>query len=304
MPRTTPLPPQVREAADRQAGCLARSQLTAMGVTPDRVAREVRQHRWQLVGPLVVATTTGPLARRARLWAGVLTSGRRAALGGLTALEVHGLRGWERATVDVHVPRGRDVVGPEWVRATSSRRPVRRVARGGLPCLGVEDAALAAASSTRAVSTADGLLAAVVQQRLTTPGRLRDVVVAAGPVRHRGELLALIDDVEGGAQALSEVRLVRLCRASGLPVPSQQVVRLDAQGRRRYLDAEWERPDGRRVLLEVDGVGHLEEERWYDDLLRAAEVARPGEVVLRLPARALRVEPGRVAAVLRRHLTT
>lgn len=302
MPRTTPLPPQVRETADRQAGCLARTQLAAMGVTPDRVAREVHQHRWQRVGPLVVAVTTGPLERRAQLWAGVLTAGQRAALGGLTALELHGLRGWERPWVDVHVPRGRDVVGPPWVRATSSRRPVRLVARGGLPCLGVEDAALAAASAARAVTTADGLVAAVVQQRLTTPGRMREVVRAAGPLRHRGELLALLDDVEGGAQALSEVRLVRLCRGAGLPAPVQQEVRLDAAGRRRYLDALWELDDGRRVLLEVDGVGHVEEGRWYDDLLRAAEVARPGELVLRLPARALRVEPERVVALLRRHL--
>ena len=302
MPRTTPLPPEVAETAAQQGGCLSRAQLAALGVPPDRVARQVRAARWQRAGPLVVATATGPLGRRGQQWAAVLAAGPRAALCGLSALEVHGLRGWERPEVAVRVPRGRAVAGPSWARATSSRRPARVVRRGGLPVLAVEDAAVEAVGAARSPATAGGLLAAVVQQRLTTPARVRAAVLAAGPVRHRRELLAVLDDVEGGAQALSEVRLVRLCRAARLPVPAQQVVRLDGAGRRRYLDALWELDDGRRVLLEVDGVGHVEEARWYDDLLRAAEVARAGEVVLRLPARALRVEPQRVAALLRRHL--
>lgn len=113
---------------------------------------------------------------------------------------------------------------------------------------------------------------------------------------------AVLDDLAGGSQAMSEVDLVRLCRRGGLPVPVRQGVRRDGAGRRRYLDAEWQLPDGRRVLLEVDGVGHLDPARWYDDLLRAAEVGRPGEVVLRLPARALRTDEARVLALLRVHL--
>ncbi len=227
------------------------------------------------MGPLVVATTTGPLGRDAQRWAAVLSAGAQSALCGLSALEAHGLRGWGRAEVVVRVSRGRAVAGPPWVRATTGRSPVRVVRRGGLPVVAVEDAAVGAAAASPSAAAAGGLLAAVVQQRLTTPARLRDAVLAAGPVRHRAELLAVLDDVEGGAQALSEVRLVRLCRSAGLPVPVQQAVRLDATGRRRYLDALWELDDGRCVLLEVDGVGHVEEGRWYDDLLRAAEVSRP-----------------------------
>ena len=61
-------------------------------------------------------------------------------------------------------------------------------------------------------------------------------------------------------------------------------------------------PSGRRVLLEVDGALHVEVARWYDDALRLAEVSRPGETLLRLPAMAVRCEQGRVLAVLRRHL--
>jgi hypothetical protein len=57
------------------------------------------------------------------------------------------------------------------------------------------------------------------------------------------------------------------------------------------------------VLLEVDGVGNLDVDRWYDDLFRAVEVSRPGESVLRLPAMAASAEPERFVAALRRHLT-
>ena len=56
------------------------------------------------------------------------------------------------------------------------------------------------------------------------------------------------------------------------------------------------------MVLEVDGIGHLDPHRWYDDLLRAAEITRPGEVVLRLPARALGTDEARVVALLRVHL--
>ncbi|WP_299037908.1 hypothetical protein [uncultured Pseudokineococcus sp.] len=302
MPRTTALPADLRALAAHQGGCLSRAQLRDHAVDADRVAAEVRAGRWCVVGPLVVRTCTGALDAAARRWAAVLSAGEGAALSGLTALEVHGLRGWERPSVAVRVARGHRLPALVGVVATSSRRPARVVRRGGLPLLAVEDAAVGAAGAARSPATAGGLLAAVVQQRLTTPARLRDAVLAAGPVRHRRELLAVLDDVEGGAQALSEVRLVRLCRTARLPAPAQQVVRLDGAGRRRYLDALWVLDDGRRVLLEVDGVRHVEEARWYDDLLRAAEVAQPGEVVLRLPARALRVEPARVVALLRRHL--
>lgn len=113
---------------------------------------------------------------------------------------------------------------------------------------------------------------------------------------------ATLGDVAGGAQALSEIDFARLCRRAGLPEPLRQRVRLDARGRRRYLDVEWRLPSGRRVVAEIDGVGHLEVTRWYDDLLRAAEIVAPGEQLIRFPATAARVEPDRAVAVLRRHL--
>lgn len=174
--------------------------------------------------------------------------------------------------------------------------------RGGLRVHTVGRAAVDAAAWSPTPRSAGGLLAAVVQQRLTTAARIERTLEACGPVRHRRELLAVVRDVAGGSHAMSEVDLVRLCRRHRLPLPRRQALRVDTGGRHRYLDAEWVRADGRRVLLEVDGPGHLAEAQWYDDLLRAAETAEVGDLSLRLPARALRVDERRVVGLLRRYL--
>ena len=105
-----------------------------------------------------------------------------------------------------------------------------------------------------------------------------------------------------GAQALSEIDFARLCRRHGLPEPRRQSVRVDAAGRRRYLDAEWVRADGRRVVAEVDGAVHLVPRRYWDDMERANELVLDGRLVLRFAAFAVRAYPRTVATQLRRAL--
>ena len=63
-------------------------------------------------------------------------------------------------------------------------------------------------------------------------------------------------------------------------------MRTDVQGRRRYRDVEWTRADGRIVVCEIDGIGHAEVSRWYDDLMRDAELTsmEADEIRIRLPA--------------------
>nr|WP_299033898.1 hypothetical protein [uncultured Pseudokineococcus sp.] len=280
--RRRPLPRALELLAQRQARCLSRAQLRAHGVDADAERLRVRSAAWQRVGDDVVVLHSGPLGRDEHLWAAVLTS-PAGALSSWTAPEVHGLRGWEREAVHLVVPAGRGRRRAPGARLSTSTRCAEVRTRRGLPVHDVARAAVDAAGSCAGPRSAGGLVAAVVQQRLTTAPRLRVELLAAGPLRHRAALRAVLHDVEAGSGSMAEVDLARLCRTAGLPVPLRQQVREDASGRRRYLDAEWLLPDGRRLLLEVDGVGHVEEGRWYDDLLRAAEVARPGEVLLRLP---------------------
>ncbi|MFC8921178.1 hypothetical protein [Cellulosimicrobium sp. NPDC057127] len=288
-----------------QAFVATRAQLRALGITPGHVATQLRARRWTQVSSDVVLLHNGPPTARSELWIAVLGAPEPVAIGSWTALALHGLTGWPRPGVHVVVRRGARTVRRAGLVVHESRRPAPEdiVRLDALPVHRVERCAIDAAAWQTSARTAVGLLAAVVQQRLTTPDRLGEQLDRVGKVRFHRLLRAGIADIRGGADALSEIDLVRLCRSHGLPEPRRQARRQDARGRTRYLDAEWRLPGGRRLVVEVDGVGHMEVARWYDDLLRDAELGQgDGTTTIRLPASALRVEPRRVVAILARHL--
>ncbi len=291
--------------AARQAMALTRGQLHGLGVHPRHLDGHFKAGRWREPVEGVVVLHCGPPPPATARWVAVLAAGRDAALCSWTALALHGLAGWDRTSVHVVVPRGRHVPQMSWVTVHESRRhhPADVQQHDGIPVHGIERAAVDAAAWTRSPRTATGVLAAVVQQGLTRPERLLIALDDAGRVRHRRRLQLALADISGGAQALSEIDFARLCRAAGLPEPVRQRVRRDTSGRRRYLDVEWRLPSGRVLVLEIDGVGHLQVERWYDDLLRQAELVIDGpHQVIRLPASAVRLEPQRVLRILARAL--
>jgi len=296
--------PGLEGLARRQGGALSRAQLRLFGVDERAVAHQLRGERWQAVGPNVVVTTTGPLSVEARRWVALLSAPEPRALAAWTALEVRGLRRWERDDIHLVVPRGARPAPLPFVQVHESRRFTRDdvVPCAGLDTTSVTRSALDAAAWAASGREAGGVLAAVVQQRLTTAERLLVEVQRTRTVKHRREALLVLGDVAGGSQSMAEIDLVRLCRRHGLPLPERQVVRRDASGRRRYLDVTWTLASGRSVLLEVDGGLHAAFEQWADDGLRAMEVTRPGETVLRLSAHALRFAEARVVKALRRHL--
>lgn len=295
----------LRELARRQAGVVSRRQLGALGVTAGHIEHQVRACRWRRTSRDVVVLHRGPLSRRSRLWVAVLGAPPGAVVGAWSALELHGLEGWGREQVHVVLSRGQRAYRHPWLVVHESRRLTDddRDVVGGLPVHTVARAAVDAAAWQPSARTAAGLLAAVVQQRRATPDDLFAVVDRAGRVRHRQVMRWALADIGGGAQSLAEIDFARLCRDGGLPEPTRQQVRRDARGRRRFLDVEWRGRDGRRLVVEIDGVGHLERTRWYDDLLRDAELGSDGRTVrLRLPAMAARLEPDRVLAIVERHL--
>jgi very-short-patch-repair endonuclease len=110
-----------------------------------------------------------------------------------------------------------------------------------------------------------------------------------------------LDDVAGGAEALSEIDLVRLCRRFQLPEPDLQHRRRDATGRIRYLDAYWRRW---QLHVEVDGAHHLDVRHWAADMQRQNDIWISGDRILRFPAHHLRSHPTQVATQLRAALQT
>jgi hypothetical protein len=217
---------------------------------------------------------------------------------------MQGLRGWDRNVIHVIVPKSTGVPRLPGVIVHETRRfseadvhRVRQPARTG-----IARSLIDAASWMENPRVASGLLASGVRQRLVTPKQLRDTLAAAGPRRHKAAMSRVIDDIEGGAQALSEIDFARLCRRGGLPPPRRQAIRLDSQGRRRYLDAEWELPDGTIIAAEVDGAVHLLVREWWADQERQNELVIAGTRVLRFPSMVIRLEPERVLDQLRRSL--
>ncbi len=291
---------------DQEAVC-SRRQLNALGVDDHDVGAQVRARRWATAGPTVVVLHRGPLTERARRVGAVLHCGEGAALAAWTALEVGGLAGWPRPGTHVIVGRGLAppgipvALGPVTVHESRRHREEDVVVRSGLRTHAVERAGVDAAAWSDTDRAACGVLAALVQQRLTTPDRVLAALETVGHVKRRRLMQRVLQDVAGGSQALSEIDFVRFCRRRGLPEPVQQAVRTDSRGRRRYLDAEWRLGDGRCLWVEIDGIAHLEVSQWYDDLLRAAEIRAAGEQEgpVRLPAMACRADPDRVEALLR-----
>lgn len=291
-----------QQIAARQAGLATRAQLDAVGVRRWSVTHRVRTERWQQLTPTVVATFTGELTAEQQRWLGVLHAGEGAVLGGLTAAEQLGLRNWQREEITVLVPASNARPGPvDGIRFSRSRRSLRDLRQPGmtLPCCRLEPAILLFAAAERSVRTAQGVLAAAVQQERTTPQRLLRWIEDLAPLRRAAVMRQTLADIDGGADSLAEIDVARMCRAYGLAPPRRQVRRRDAHGRLRFTDCEWELADGRVLVLEVDGAFHRDVAQWEDDLARQRALSGTGRVVVRCTSREIRDEPERIAADLR-----
>lgn len=292
--------PQLRPLAVAQLGVLSRAQLTALDVSARRIEHEVDVRRWTLVAPNVVALQNAPLTRPQRMWLGVLHAGRSAALSHLTACELAGLRWTLDETVHVLTPKG-DLVSPlPGLRFRQTRRPYVDwvLVPSSPPRLSIEAAALLTAERDRNLRRAIGLVAAVVQQQLSTTERLLQQARMTRKLRNGRSITLALQDIAGGAHSFAEIDIGRLCAEAGLQAPERQRLRLDRQGRRRYLDCEWVLPDGTVVVLEIDGSFHLRTEHWWRDMKRERAIVISGRRVLRCSSVELRLEPSEIIADL------
>jgi very-short-patch-repair endonuclease len=298
------LPSPLRRIARSQDGVVSREQLRAYDVNPNRVRNQQMAGRWQTVGRRVVVLHNGPITWNQLCWIGLLHVGPAGALGSFTALQLAGLERWARDEVHVSVGKGRSAAAIPGIRITESRTFTEadtRIADGRRICT-VPRAAIEAASGLPSARSAMGLVAAVVQQRRASALQLQMALNEAGNVRHRGALLQAIADISGGADAVSEMDFLALCRAAGLPHPRLQVRHREQGGRSRYIDAEFTLPNGRTLSVEIDGVGHIDPDRWWADHERQNELMIGGARILRFPAPVLRLQPDWVVDQVRRAL--
>ena len=295
--------PDLAAIGEEQHWTFTRSQLSALGVSASRIDREIRTDRWRPLSPVVLMAGNGAPTAEQRLWCGHLHAGPRSALTHLTACHDAGLSWFSRDhRIHVITQRG-DSVEPlegyvfhqtrrqywRWVEHVDSRPPRIEIHR----------AVLLTAERDQNIRRAIGLLAASVQQGLTEVDRLALGITEIRKLRHGAQFGLVLGDIAGGAQSFAEIDMVRLCREAGLQAPQRQTRRKDKEGRWRYLDLEWVLPDGRRLVLEIDGSFHMLVRNWSADARRERSVVISGATVLRCSTVEIRFNPWDVLDDLR-----
>ena len=295
---------ELTDLVARQQGVISRRQ-ALRSMSAGAVQRRIKSGRWQTPHRGIYVTHSGPVDRRQRRWIAALAagSGQVALLGGLSALETLGLRGFTVDNVHVLVPSNRTIRNPPpdvVVHRTSLIDP-HDVHRSGSPpgtrsARSLIDAAQWATSDDRARA----IIAAGFQQRLVRADDINSVLGRTLRARRRAVIVEAVRDAAAGAHSLPEAEFLRLCRRARLPVPDLQHRRKDRDGKQCYLDAyfsEW------GVHVEIDGGQHVDVRHWWADMRRQNELWIPGDRVLRFPAWAIRHRPQDVTAQVRAALS-
>ena len=260
-----------------------------------RVRWAVHSGRWQRFHDGIFVNHSGEVTREQRIWAAILGGGKGAAACGPTAAAMGDLVGFERETIHVLIPWRRS--GPDIgdVKYHRSRRAYEHEVADKLEPRRVmlPYAVISMAGKAPTDAAAYRILTSAAQQRLIRTQHIRDAVEMTPKLRRRRLILETLVDIDDGAQSLNELAMQRLVRRSRLPTPKLQLVAATKR-RRSRLDGGW--PEF-GVYFEIDGAGHFEVTKWYDDADRQNEVAlsvEPGSTLLRWPGYVVRREPERV----------
>jgi hypothetical protein len=288
-------PADLEVLAFLQDAVISRRQLAECGYDNDAVGRRLSSHRWQPLGRAIVLHG-GQLGERDHQWAAALSGSPITAVAGASAARRYGLRGYESTLVHVLIPAGSRPVAIPRVQWHESRRfTAADIAPGSAPpVVRVGRAIVDTAAWTQSPRGACAAMVASVQQRLVSAGALRAELALAGQIRHGALLRGVLADIEGGADSLSEIDIGKLARRAGLPPPIRQAFRVDSDGRRRFLDADFE-----AFAVEVDGGFHIQVRAAWADAHRQNALVIGGDRILRFPSVAIRVDPDSVVAQLR-----
>jgi hypothetical protein len=298
MPRLSPYQRHDVLAAIAACQCdvVSRAQLAGCGFDRHTVARMAIARRWQLVG-LAVVLHGGEPSPQQRQWAAVLSAPRLAAIDGRTAARDYGLKGFAPDAIDVVLSTGSKPVAIPGVRWHRSERfdAFEVLPSANPPRVKPARAVVDSAAWTPSPRIACALLVASVQQRLVSASMLRREILAAGLIRHRSDFLAVLTDIEGGADSLAEIDFTKIARRVGLPPPLRQSIRYSPDGKRRYLDVDFG-----AFAVEVDGGMHIRTLNYWADAARQNDLVIGGDRILRFPSIAFRVDIEAVEAQLRR----
>ena len=293
MPRHHPAEdsPELSALLQRQAGLARRPQLREVGIDADHVAARIAAAKWQVVAPEVISCDNGRLDAEQLRWRAVLHSPEPAWLSHLTAVAVHGLTGWPDPMVHLLMSRRQRPLPLAGVVVHQSDRlpgPPPDLTRG-IPVVSAARATVDAASSRPHPRIAGALIVAALQQRITTAAEVDLELERCGRIRHKVAIRAALRSAGSGVESMAEDDIGALIRRAGLPAPRRQVV---IAGRPRDLVVDL--PDGRMLVIEVDGPQHDDPRARWIDAQRDAELVALGFALLRVPAYVIRTDPASI----------
>lgn len=219
------------------------AQLQQVGVPLSTITRRIqRGGPWQRLLPGVVAGHRGVPTTYERRLAALQYAGPGAALTGLDALQVQGVRLGELrrdARVHVLVPHECHRSSHGFALVTRSRRPAVPTVVHGLPCVGPARAVVDACRRTEDLGTVRELVAAVVQQRRCTSAELVEEVRLAA--RQRSALAReALAEITAGVRSAAEAQLRQEFQRFHVPMPLWNEPVRDSDGRTvAVADALW-----------------------------------------------------------------
>jgi very-short-patch-repair endonuclease len=295
--------PRLAELLEHHDGVLSTATMLKF-LTESELRWQVASGRWQKPTRGAVVAHSGPLTDRQALRAVLLRAGPQAAIAGLTAARLDGFSGFGDKVsmtdrpIHLLMPAGykrrmyplRLNVVTHYSRTLTDNdvHPIRQPRRTRI-ARSLVDAAAWMPTERGAMA----VLAAGVQQGLVRVGDMREVIERIETMHRHGLMIRVLPDIEGGAQALSELDFTyQVVRRHRLPEPSRQVARRDVRGRQRWFDVMW---DEWKVVVEIDGAQHQEPLQRWDDMERDNDLNLGGYRTLRFPAWRVRQEPEYVA---------
>lgn len=273
--------------------------LRESGLSRGRQRAMVAGGRWRAIPGKGVIAASGPAVAEAAWREALLAIGPGARLGGVTALEADGLKGYVEPQFHIWVPKGHEKDVVEGVRLHETRRwSTTDCASSGLPRSTPPVATVQAALWSVSARQAMLCLVMPIQQRLV---RVGDVEVQLDRIkrhRFRKALKAGLRDIRLGAESLNEIDFAVACRTRGLPEPTRQVVRRLSHGK-AVLDALWE---DFGVVVEVNGAGHDALDVAMRDEVRITDLQAQGNAVIPVSVLTLRCDPDPIFDALMRLL--
>ncbi|MFM6851071.1 MAG: type IV toxin-antitoxin system AbiEi family antitoxin domain-containing protein [Terrabacter sp.] len=240
----------LRARAAGQSGLVSRAQALSSGMSRKAIECRLASGRWAVVHPGIYQTMPGRQDWETSAVAALLHAGRGSALCDSSAGYLWGIVRAAPDPVRVIVPASRRVRNVPGVIISRSRHAIGRIDPIAWPHRTTVEHTVLDLSAGRGPDRAIAVAAKAMGLELTSPDRLRQVLVERPRQRDRALLLDIFAEVADGCESPAERRYIRdVERAHGLP-PGRSQTPFGRAGRR---DREYEYG----VVAEVDGrLGH------------------------------------------------